>query len=200
MVESSPFDKGKSLILKENNKRLRFLSVKEIDNFLPECSEHLRRIVVCAIHSGMRKSEILTLQWKQVRNGLIYLGKTKNGESRQVPINDELGRLFKEIRNEQGLTSKYIFTYYDRQIQRIDRAFKASLTRAGIENFKFHDLRHTCASHFIMRGGRLKELQEISGYKDIKMTMRYAHLSQEHKKRAVNLLNGLTSSSKSYCH
>jgi len=200
MMEINPFDKGKSLILKKNNKRLRFLSEEEIERLLPECAEHLRQIAVCAINSGMRKNEILTLKWKQIKNGLVYLDKTKNGESRQVPINDDLAELFKEIRREQGLTSKHVFTYYGRRIKRIDRAFNAALDRADIQDFKFHDLRHTSASHFIMRGGSLKELQEILGHKDIKMTMRYAHLSQEQKKKAVNLLNGLTASSKGLCH
>jgi integrase len=100
------------------------------------------------------------------------------------------------------ILDRYIFTYEVGKetpvvsMKRVDRSFAAALKRAGIEDFRFHDLRHTFASHFIMRGGRLKELQEILGHKDIKMTMRYAHLSQEHKKKAVNLLNGLTASRK----
>ena len=73
-------------------------------------------------------------------------------------------------------------------------AFKSALRRAGIENFRFHDLRHTFASQLIMRGGTLKDIQEILGHKTMAMTIkRYAHLSQEHKKKAVNRLNGLTS-------
>jgi integrase len=74
--------------------------------------------------------------------------------------------------------------------------------RAGIEDFRFHDLRHTFASHFIMRGGSLKDLQEILGHKSMTMTLRYAHLTQEHKKKAVDLLNGLTSIGKQsgHCH
>ena len=70
--------------------------------------------------------------------------------------------------------------------------FVAALKRAGIVDFRFHDLRHTFASHFVMRGGGLKALQEILGHASIKTTMRYAHLSQEHKRKAINLLNGLT--------
>jgi integrase len=72
----------------------------------------------------------------------------------------------------------------------------APLKKAGISDVTFHDLRHTFASHFIMRGGRLKELQEILGHKNISMTMRYAHLSQEHKMKAVKLLDGLTTPTK----
>jgi hypothetical protein len=77
-------------------------------------------------------------------------------------------------------------------IQRVDRAFKGALKRAGIENFRFHDLRHTFASHLVMRGASLKEVQELLGHKTMTMTLRYTHLSQEHKKKAVGLLNGLT--------
>ena len=86
MVEKSPFDKGKSLIIKENNKRMRFLSDEEITKLLEACPSFLRRIVSCALHTGMRKSEILGLKWEQIRNGFIYLDKTKTNEARQIPI------------------------------------------------------------------------------------------------------------------
>jgi site-specific recombinase XerC len=74
----------------------------------------------------------------------------------------------------------------------VKRAFKKALEDAGIEDCRFHDLRHTFASHMVMRGASIKEVQEILGHKSLTMTVRYAHLSQEHKKKAVNLLNGLT--------
>jgi integrase len=90
------------------------------------------------------------------------------------------------------LTSKYVFTYDGARVESVKTAFNAALRRAGIEDCRFHDLRHTFASHFIMRGGDLKSLQELLGHADIKTTMRYAHLSKAHKEKAVNLLNGLT--------
>ena len=65
----------------------------------------------------------------------------------------------------------------------IKNAFSAAVTRAGIRDFKFHDLRHTFASQLVMRGASLKEVQELLGHKNITMTMRYAHLSQESKKK-----------------
>jgi integrase len=215
MMEKNPFDKGKSLRFKENNKRIRFLSKEEINRLLPECPKHLRRIVECAIHTGMRKGEILNLKWSHIRNGQIYLeaGMTKTKEARQIPINDDLVRLLNEIRKEQQFTSEYVFTYRKnedklkgteplrkrRKVTRVSKpvinvgtAFRSALKRAGIEDFRFHDLRHTFASHAIMKGATLKEVQELLGHKTIEMTMRYAHLSHEHKKKAVNLLNGLT--------
>lgn len=223
MIERNPFDKGKSLHLKENNERLRFLSQDEINSLLPECHKYLRRVVECAINTGMRRGEILGLRWSDIRNGQIYLqaSVTKTKEARQVPVNDDLARLFKDIRKEQQLRSEHVFTYRKSEdklknaepvrkrkgpapvpesITNVKSSFKSTLKRAGIEDFRFHDLRHTFASHFIMRGGTIKELQEILGHKTIQMTMRYAHLSQEHKKKAVNLLNGLTASKNGDCH
>jgi integrase len=79
-------------------------------------------------------------------------------------------------------------------INSLRSSFPAALRRAGIQDFRFHDLRHTFASHMIMRGASLKEIQELLGHKTMTMTLRYAHLSQEHKRKAVNLLNGLVMS------
>lgn len=134
------------------------------------------------------------------KDGFIYLESddTKTSEPRQIPINDDLERVLSGIRHKQGPGATYVFTYQKSEdklkgmepvrkrkglasvperVNSIKSALNAALTRAGITNFRFHDLRHTFASHFIMRGGSLKELQEILGHKDVKMTMRYAHLS-----------------------
>lgn len=196
MIEQSPFDKGKSLILKENNQRLRFLTEDEVDKLLDECPDYLHDIVECALNTGMRRGEILPLKWDQVRNGFIYLTKTKTKDPRQIPINDDLEVMFKKIRKRQHLTSKHVFLYEGEPLQGVKRAFNGALTRCGIEDFHFHDLRHTFASQVIMRGGTLKDVQELLGHKTMTMTLRYAHLTQEHKRKAVNLLNGLTAQ----CH
>ena len=203
MIERSPFDKGKSLLMKENNKRFRYLDQDEIDHLLENCiNDYTRDITVTVLNTGMRRQEVLGLKWEQIRrDGFIYLNKTKTDEARQIPINDDLGELFKDIRQRKQLRSEYVFCNdKGRPFNDIKTSFKASLRRAGIEDFRFHDLRHTFASHFVMRGGSLKELQEILGHKTMTMTMRYAHLSQEHKKKAVNLLNGLTASADRKCH
>ena len=131
----------------------------------------------------------------------------------QIPINEDLDLIFSEIQKENEIISKnarkikrlkavekrvsdYVFTYAGRNIERVDKAFKNALVKAGIEDFRFKDLRHTFASHVLMRGGTLKDVQELLGHKNMSMTMRYAHLSQEHKNKAVNLLNGLTAPAK----
>jgi len=108
MLERNPFDQGKSLILKENNKRLRYLSEEEIIKLLSECPKYLRPVVECALHTGMRRGEILNLRWDQIRNGFIYLTRTKTNEARQIPINDHLKGIFKALRKDQLLSLRII--------------------------------------------------------------------------------------------
>jgi integrase len=197
MMEKNPFDKKKSLQMKENNKRLRYLEEEEIPRLLDECSKHLRPIVVCALNTGMDRGEILNLKWDQIRSGFLYLGKYKTRPDRQIPINDDLDLLLREVRKEKHFKSEYVFTdAQNRKLDSIKRGFTAAVRRAGITNFRFKDLRHTFASHFVMRGGTMKELQELLGHTTMTMTMRYAHLSKEHKKKAINRLNGLTAKPK----
>ena len=217
MIEKHPFREGRNLIVKEDNERIRYLDEEELQRLLDECPQHLERIVKCAVNTGMDRGEILNLKWEQIRDGFIHLPIYKTRPPRQVPINDDLNDVFKEIRREQQLGSEYVFTFWNgahnlkgdkplrkrkglapvpRTISSVKTAFKGALRRAGIEGFRFKDLRHTFASHMVMRGATMKELQELMGHKTMNMTMRYAHLSQEHKKKAVNLLNGLTASKK----
>lgn len=195
LMDKSPFDGKRGWLIKSDNSRKRYLMEDEISRLLGECrpKKHLYHIVVTALNTGMRKTEILTLKWDQIRNGFIYLQKTKTKMKREIPINADLEAVFKEIRREQGLSSAYVFLYARRNIGGVYRAFNGAVERAGIEDFTFHDLRHTFASHLVMRGASLKEIQELLGHKTMTMTMRYAHLAEENKKKAVGLLNGLTS-------
>jgi len=212
LLEQNPFSKGKSLLTKENNKRLRFLDHEELQKLLAVSPDHLKEIIICAVNTGMRRGELLSLKWEQIRNGFIYLQNTKTDEPRQIPINDTLLELFKKIK-KQNPCSPYVFTYRtskkDKAIknlkvivfnntpmQNIKHAFQTAVKKAGIEHCRMHDMRHTFASHLLMNGASLKDVQELLGHKTFEMTLRYAHLSQAHKKNAVNLLNGLTTPKK----
>jgi integrase len=197
MMERSPFEGKTSLKLKENNKRMRFLGEAEIGGLLDACSPHLRPIVETAILTGMRRGEILSLKWDQIRGGFIYLEKTKTNEVRQIPVSDALEAVFKDIRRKEGLRYECVFTYQGKAIKdNFYSTFRTALKRAGLQDFHFHDLRHTFASQVILNGGSLKDVQELLGHKSMTMTLRYAHLTQESKRKAVNLLNGLTG----HCH
>ena len=192
MLEASPFKKGKRLMLKENNHRLRFLTDHEIEVLLTECSPHLYPIVETALLTGMRRGELLSLKWEQVRNGFIYLTETKSGKARQIPINDRLAQVLKELRQKNQLKSPYVFCdSQGRRFHEVKRSFASACRRAGLEDFRFHDLRHTFASHLVMNGVSLKAVQELLGHADMKMTMRYAHLSQAHLREAVGVLDSM---------
>ncbi len=118
----------------------------------------------------------------------IKVRNSKNNESRIIPMNKTLTTLFNELehRNEDV----YIFARKDgRRIKSIRTGFKAALKRAGIKNLKLHDLSHTFASYLAMGGASIRTIQELMGHKDIKMTLRYSHLSQAHLKNAVDSLD-----------
>ena len=198
-------------LFKESGGRLRYLELNEIDKLLKACKYEppktaspksarkpilvLREIVELDIHTGMRKSELLSLKWddfKEVDEDLSFLilRNTKNGEERIVPLDRRVVEIIKSLpkipRNE------YIFASPDRpgqSIKDIRRAFRKALKKAGIEDFRFHDLRHTFASHYQMATNDERTLRELLGHKTMTMTKRYAHLSLQHKKEGIDALN-----------
>jgi integrase len=111
----------------------------------------------------LRRGDILNLKWDQIRNGFVYPDKVAaTKKRREIPINEDLAEVLKEIRKEQGLTSKYVFTYCKRNISRVDRAFKAVLKRAGIDNLRFHDEAYICEP-FDYEGSHAEESSRAFG-------------------------------------
>ncbi|MCX7794119.1 MAG: site-specific integrase, partial [Thermodesulfovibrionales bacterium] len=180
-------------LLKGEISRLRFLSEEEIQRLLSHCDKHLYPIVFTAINTGMRKGEILNLKWDNIdfRTGFIYLDRTKNGYRREIPMNESLKALLRKLHSQRRLDTNYVFVnpQTGRRYTEFKRSFAAALKKAGIRDFRFHDLRHTFASQLIMRGADLKTVQELLGHRTLTMTLRYSHLSQAHKKEAVRLLD-----------
>jgi integrase len=178
--------------------RLRYLEADELARLLDACrasrNPYLATIVTLAVHTGMRKGEILGLEWARVdlSSARLTLYRTKSGKPRGVPMNgvvyDALIALEPDPVRRTGLLFR---KSDDRAWGQIRRAFESALTKAGIKAFRFHDLRHTAASHLIMRGASLRDVQEILGHADLKMTQRYAHLSPAHLRGAVERLEGL---------
>lgn len=177
--------------LPENNRRLRFLSGEEARVLVASCASHLRPIVITALNTGMRKEEILSLEWDRhvdLRHGFILLDQTKNGERRQIPISPMLREALSGI--VRRIDVPYVF--HDREGKRykdIKTGFHAALRRSRIEDFRFHDLRHTFASLLVMGGVDLATVKELLGH-DFKMTLRYAHLAPAHKRAALGILDG----------
>ena len=180
-------------MLKENNIRLRYLEKEEVKSLLEACAPHLKPIVTIAIYTGMRRGEIFGLKWQNIdiQHDVIYLLDTKNGERREVLLNETAKKALIAIPKHPE--SSYVFCNKNGQpYTSVKKSFHSALKKCGIINFRFHDLRHTFASQLIMAGVDLKTVQELLGHKSIEMTMRYSHLSPSHKKRAVNLLDRQT--------
>ncbi len=175
-------------LLEENNKRLRYLSLNECNELVSSCDTHLKPIVITALNTGMRRGEVLGLQWDKhidLKHGFILLDKTKNGERREIPINKTLRETLTGL--TRRLDVPYVF--YDpttgKPYAEVRRSFNTALRLSKIHDFKFHDLRHTFASHLVMAGIDITTVKELLGHKTISMTLRYAHLAPSHKVKAI---------------
>ncbi|HEX9429873.1 MAG TPA: site-specific integrase, partial [Candidatus Bathyarchaeia archaeon] len=161
-------------LLPENNRRLRYLSTEECQSLINACSPHLKPIVITALNSGMRKQEVLSLEWERhidLKHGFILLDVTKNGERREIPINQTLRETLEEL--VRRVDSPYVFTDGDgRRFQDVKKAFHSACRRARIKDLRFHDLRHTFASHLVMKRADLTSVKELLGHKTLTMTLR----------------------------
>ncbi len=187
IVKKNPGKKVK--LLRERNTRLRYLGEKEIGRLYDACAEHLKPIVTVALNTGMRKEEILNLKREDLdfQSRIIYVLDTKNSERREIPMNDIVCRTLLAAREKTD--SPWVFCKKNgERYGNVRKAFEGARKRAGIVDFRFHDLRHTFASHLVMAGVDLKTVQELLGHKSFEMTLRYAHLSPEHKKAALDIL------------
>jgi integrase len=186
-LQSNPI--GKLRPLKEHGIAERFLSEEEADRLLTACSPSLCPIVTTALYTGMRKEEILGLTWARVnlKNRSLRLVETKNGEQRDVLLNTTMMRLFETLPRN----SEFVFTNSrgDRY-HCIKTAFAAAIRNAKIDHLRFHDLRHTWASWLVMGGVDPLTVKDLGGWKSLAMVHRYAHLSDEHRRKAVETLDG----------
>lgn len=186
-------------MLKENNRRDRFLSKDEIRRLLDACGDrpeqrHLKPVIFLALNTGCRKDEILSLEWEQVdlAHGIINLEQTKNNEKRRIPINQSLRKMLEIMYEQRDANVPYVF--YDsasgKRFVSLQSSFNTAVKKAGISNFKFHDLRHTFASHLVMSGVDLTTVSRLLGHKTLTMTLRYSHLAPNHLSNAMESLAG----------
>lgn len=175
---------------KEPPGRTRYLSEEEIERLLYCCAEHLKPIVIMAMNTGMRKGEILNLKWSDIDmiNRIIMVRTSKNNESRSVPINETLYSEFLKLQGDCTSDNAVFTDKTGKPIKNIDHAFEGARKRAKLKDFRFHDLRHTFASHLVMNGVDIRTIQILLGQKTIAMTLRYSHLSDKTLKDAVDKL------------
>jgi integrase len=174
-------------LLKENNERDRILSSEEYARLLAESPDHLRPIVKVAYHTGMRQGEILNLTWGQVdfKEGFIRLRPedTKTNEGRLIPLNRELIEMFKAM--PKGFPVVRVFTREGKPIKSIREIFEATCRKAGIEEFTFHDLRHTAINNWRLQGHDYFRIMAATGHKTLNVFKRYNTVSKEELKALV---------------
>lgn len=170
--------------------RLRFLDKAEIDRLLSAAiqyteSPYLYALILLALTTGMRKGEILTLRWTDIQGDKIILRNTKNGDMRILNIADKVLETLREL-TAITPTTTYIFEgKTGKPFFLAISVWKKLIKKAGLKNFRFHDLRHTAASHLAMNGESTITIAEILGHKTLAMVKRYTHLSNETQRQAL---------------
>jgi len=166
----------------------RILSKAEEKRLLEHAPTHLKEIIVFALETGARKSEILSLDWRNVdiKNRRIKFVKTKNGKNRIIPMTN---RCYHLLSNKDRHIAGAVFGFDGIPIKDIKSSYGTAKTKAGISGLTFHDLRHTFASRFIMRGGPQQALMTMLGHSSPAMTQRYTHLSADYLSEAMKVMN-----------
>ena len=177
----------------EATPRTRFLSHDEYRRLLAAAGPHLRPIIETAVATGMRLEELLSLKWEHVdlERREVRLVVTKSKQPRVIPLSDRaVAIIAAAARSAQA--SPYVFTNpaSGSRFKTVKRAFRTACRRAGVQDMRFHDLRHTFATRLVQSGVDLYVVKELLGHKTITMTMRYAHHYPESLRHGVDVLDG----------
>ena len=167
-------------MLKEPRERVRFSRREEADRLIEVLPTHMKPIVEFALATGCRAGENLGLEWSRVdldrKVAWLDHGTTKSGDGRGIPLNADAVAALESTRVQHP---RWCFTFAGKRIQQTSTAWDKAKQRARIEDFRFHDLRHTWASWHVQSGTSLPELMELRGWKSYEMVLRYAHLAPE---------------------
>ena len=182
---------------REPRGRLRYLSREELARLRQVCHESphpaLELVVLLALTTGMRKGEILHLRWRDLdlEHGHITVQQTKNGERRTVPLIAQTWEMLQLRMPDPVQLTSATFVFAGQKADRpicVVHAWKNAVRQAKIEDFRFHDLRHTAASYLAMAGSTSLEIAEVLGHKTLQMVKPYSHLSTEHTRRSLERL------------
>ena len=152
-------------------------------------ADYLQPMVLLSLNTGLRRGEILQLRWADVellRRELIVRGdNAKSGKTRHIPLNNEALTTLQQWRSDSKSTEWVVAGHDGERMRAVKTSWKRGLRSAAISDFRWHDLRHHFASRLVMNGVDLNTVRELLGHSDLTMTLRYAHLSSEHKADAV---------------
>ncbi|MER9423943.1 site-specific integrase [Mesorhizobium sp. M0317] len=180
---------------------VRWLTLNEADRLIISCGRALRPLVIFLIYTGARIGEALWLDWKNVdlERAHVSFPKTKNGESRGVPLHPRVINALENIKHQKGCVFRRpdgepyapLRSFSDTSAgTRIGTAFRAALTRSKIANFRVHDCRHTWATWHYAANRDLGALMRLGGWKSEKMVMRYAHVNVSELSHTIDRLPG----------
>ena len=177
---------------KERNQRVRWLTSNEARKLLMALPPHLRDMAAFSLATGLRESNVTGLQWLDVdlvnSHAWVHPDQAKARKAIAVPLNSDAMQI---LQNQKGKHDDFVFTFRDTPVTRCNtKAWRKALKRAGISQFRWHDLRHTWASWHVQNGTSLQELQQLGGWASYQMVLRYAHLSSEHLKEAAQRISG----------
>src|SRR5215831_12245161 len=188
-------------MFRPNNQIVRYLNTDEYQRLLTTAEKirwYLRPVIEIAANTGLRRGNILDLRWDECdrESGVIRKAKTKNNEAVAIPMNAAVMAVLDKL-EERRNGSPYVFPHMQGEqegeaIKDVKNSFRRALKKAKIEKFRFHDLRHCCASWLMMNGADLNDVRQILGHKSIAMTLRYAHLSPRYLADKVKLLEKTT--------
>jgi len=169
-------------MLKEPTRRIRFLTREEAQRLLSELPAHLANMAAFALATGLRRANVTGLRWQQIdldrSLAWIHPDQAKARKAIAVPLNAEALAI---VRSLQGKHDTHVFTYKGNTITQVStKTWYMALERAGIKDFRWHDLRHTWASWHVQSGTPLFALQELGGWESSEMVRRYAHLAADH--------------------
>lgn len=169
-------------MLKEPTRRIRFLTQEEAKKLLAELPAHLADMATFSLATGLRAANVTGLEWSQVdedrRLCWVHPDQAKARKAIAVPLNGEAIAI---VQKQRGNHPTRVFSFKGKPIVQVStKAWYGALRRAGIENFRWHDLRHTWASWHVQSGTPLFVLQELGGWESAEMVRRYAHLAADH--------------------
>ncbi len=200
-VEKNPVQRS-HLFKEEEFCRDVIWTQEEYERLLNVAPPHLRSILVCVWNTGMRKSEILTLKWKDLSlNGekvhlVIRAENSKNGKARNIPVNETLLNELRKLKARNNGLCEHVFVYYDcslktyRTVKDFRNAFSNACKKTGISGKRFHDFRHTFASRALENGASPVAVKNVLGHSRLRTTETYLHASWESMKKAVESISG----------
>ena len=184
----------------EEPKRVRFIEKDEARRLLRELPQHLKDKVIFALSTGLRDANVRELAWDEVDlpNRMVTIPPTKHksgsktGLPLSIPLNDTAWEVLRKKWIAKNRHEQWVFPYGGKPVYRSgNKAFREALKRAGIENFRWHDLRHTWASWHIQKGTHTAAVREMGGWADDRMVQRYAHLSTKHLRKVADNIGSL---------